>query len=57
MENDPPPVIMVGEEVYVELGSGNTPPKYSFMDVIKNLQKSLAHLRSNNEHLLKASEE
>jgi len=55
-ENSPPPII-VGEELYVELGNGSTTQPSQLMDVFQNLQQDFTYLRNKNECLLEASEE
>lgn len=40
MEKDPPLTIIVGEELYVELGNRSTPSTSQFTDVIKICNKS-----------------
>lgn len=54
-ESSPPPVT-VGEDLYVKLGT-STPPTSQFMNVIRDSQQELPHLRSNNERFLKDREE
>lgn len=57
MAKDPPPPRVEGEELYIELWNGSTWPTTQFMDIIKKLQHELDHLKSNNECMLKYSEE
>lgn len=45
---------MGGEDLYVELGEGNTSLSSQFMDIVNNLWHKLAQLKSSNEQLLKA---
>ena len=49
-----PPTNMGGEDLYVELGEGNTSLTSQFMDIVNNLRHKLAQLKSSNEQLLKA---
>ena len=51
-----PPTNMGGEDLYVELGEGNTSLTSQFMDIVNNFQHKLAQLKSSNEQLLKATQ-
>ena len=47
------------EELYVELGGGGTPPdpNAQMLEIIKNLQQEMVHLRTSSERLLQANTE
>lgn len=50
------PAKTASADLYVELGDGVTLENSQLLEVIRNIQRELSHLRSNNGQLLKASE-
>lgn len=51
------PTIPAEDGLYVELREGATQTTNALMEVIKNLQRELAHLRDSNEQLIRARKE